>query len=506
MQSGTAHENRSSCTEQLTESGVSGRGRRLSGVVVASPSAGSMRVVCADADAARSGVGTGCALAEARALSPGLRVIDADRAADRAALERLAGWADCLSPVVEIKDDDSLLIDATGCQRLFGGDDKLLRQALAGVAAQGYRACAAIADTASAAWALARATDEPMARSAPGRVAASVAVLPIELLGVDTATSDTLRRVGVRTIEALMHLPRSSVAARFGAGVLRRLDAMLGDVPELLVPYRPPDMVQAQVRFAVATDRLDWMRAAVSRSVRVFCDQLSRRRAGVRRVNITFYLERGGHQTHVMCLSRATRDADALGALLYARLDALRLDDKVHAVTLWTRRTEHLDGAQHAWLQLDPSDEGALAAVADRLAVRLGRRAVVRARLADDHQPERACRYVSVLDEQAAGRCAFQEGVAGAPVSRVLLRLLERPLPIRAVSAVEGEAVPPRFCWSGREIVVAAAAGPQRLETGWWRGSSVRRDYFQVESDTGCHYWIFRSPSDGSWYLHGFFD
>ncbi len=48
--------------------------------------------------------------------------------------------------------------------------------------------------------------------------------------------------------------------------------------------------------------------------------------------------------------------------------------------------------------------------------------------------------------------------------------------------------------------------GPERIETGWWRGHIVARDYYRVETAAGCWFWIFRRLPDGPWFLHGMFD
>ena len=47
--------------------------------------------------------------------------------------------------------------------------------------------------------------------------------------------------------------------------------------------------------------------------------------------------------------------------------------------------------------------------------------------------------------------------------------------------------------------------GPERIETGWWRGDDVRRDYYVVETDAGTRWWIFRRH-DGQWFVQGCFD
>ena len=49
-------------------------------------------------------------------------------------------------------------------------------------------------------------------------------------------------------------------------------------------------------------------------------------------------------------------------------------------------------------------------------------------------------------------------------------------------------------------------AGPERIETGWWDGEPVRRDYFVAANPAGETYWVYRERRDpAAWYLHGVF-
>ena len=47
---------------------------------------------------------------------------------------------------------------------------------------------------------------------------------------------------------------------------------------------------------------------------------------------------------------------------------------------------------------------------------------------------------------------------------------------------------------------------PERIETGWWDGFDVARDYFVARNPAGERLWVFRDRRSGNWYLHGFFD
>ena len=49
-------------------------------------------------------------------------------------------------------------------------------------------------------------------------------------------------------------------------------------------------------------------------------------------------------------------------------------------------------------------------------------------------------------------------------------------------------------------------AGPERIESGWWDGHEVRRDYYVAANPRGETFWIYREHRDpAGWYLHGVF-
>jgi nucleotidyltransferase/DNA polymerase involved in DNA repair len=84
------------------------------------------------------------------------------------------------------------------------------------------------------------------------------------------------------------------------------------------------------------------------------------------------------------------------------------------------------------------------------------------------------------------------------------LRLLPRPAAVRVMALVP-EGPPVWMHYAGVEHRILHAVGPERIETAWWRGGDVRRDYYRVTSATGEQFWIFRELNDRAWRLHGVF-
>ncbi len=545
-------------------------GQVAQAVVTVALAAGGYHVVRANPQAVERGIRSGQTLAEACAIDPQLKYFDSDPQGDRKAIEKIATWSQCLSPTVHIEDSDCLLVDITGCQRLFAGEENIINRALAGLNRHGYSVRAAIADTPGAAWALAHAAPDLATISPPEHLASSLARLPLWSLRIPSATVDKLNAVGVDSIEALLHMPRSALAARFGDLLLRRLDQTLGAVPELLTAYQPTPLVQATATFTAPTDRLDLILQAIDYCLATFCHQLHTKMAGVRSIYITFRLtpkivnhknENPATQTIALELSRPTRDNNRLRTLLNVRIENLGIRSKIESVKLWASSFENLDSTQQSWFDVtDATERDALAELIDRLTVNLPEKSVGITYNLKTYQPESAYAIqIAKFDTNDAvyrrakkkqknktnptspntrhrrtkptslGNCfektnpngpslASADAVKPICLHQPVTKIQNEPkLPVRplrllpqpvpvAVTSVIPDGPPINFRYEGTTCQITKWAGPERIETAWWMTKRTQRDYFRVQTTNHHRYWLFREKRSQQWFIHGFFD
>ena len=163
-------------------------------------------------------------------------------------------------------------------------------------------------------------------------------------------------------------------------------------------------------------------------------------------------------------------------------------------------------------------DRQALAHLINRLSGRLGRQQVVYPTIVAGAQPEHAYQFRPLVDPHRKQRRRISTKTATSSASHVLARPLHL-LPVAiALNVKDGNnsgskdkpTFPARiegcfidnvsFCYQ-----VVNGWGPERIETGWWRGPTVRRDYWRVETDTGQQLWIYRDLKIRKWFLHGMF-
>ena len=570
-------------------------------MITIEPQGQTMKVAALDQQAAAQGLYAGQTLAGAKSLAPDVIVHPHDPDSDRATMEALAVWANQFTPVVHIEDQRTLLMDVTGCQRLFGGEESLVMRACEGLHRKGFHARAALADTPGAAWALAKAGPAPtgspegdakheipydMLIAPPGQTMPAIAALPVWSLRIEPRATRELAYVGIHAVKDLLHLPRSAVAGRFGDAALKRIDQATGDLPEPLIAYQPPRALEETVQLPAPTDRRDQLEAILDQALTEFCRHLDQGGNGIRRLHVTFDCSGGTSPqgktavTETLSLSKITRSLSHLKGLVRVLTDQLKLPGPFESVTVWAQEIETLDDTQQSLFDDDVQDDETLVDFLDRLIVRLGKNAVVTVQPLCDYQPEYAFRYVpldQLLDQPgktmhagdkkngkrkpdkknrnkkngppvtgrsptrpssqhpasqhpasqrpssqhpaAQAESAPTSTPASAPISRPT-RLLHRPreigaafftapspsqesMPSQANQDMTG--APRQLRFDGRSHDVTFAVGPERIETGWWRGPHTRRDYYRIRTRNGQRLWIFQNRDTNRWFLHGWF-
>ena len=464
-------------------------------------------VAAADRVARSLGLFPGMPVAQAQALVPGLTIVAAEPGADARALEALAAWCLRYAPLTAPDPPDGIWIDATGCAHLFVGEAKLLANIVEHLIRGGIASRAAIADTAGAAWAVARYA-EPVTTVVPaGETPAALGPLPIAALRLPDETIAGLVRLGFERLDQLLAAPRAPLTLRFGLELVRRLDQATGRLCEPIAPISPPDMIAGRLAFPEPLLTPEALSAVIVRLAGMICDELERRGVGARRLDLTF--ERVDRTEQMICIgtARPNRRPDHLARLLDEQLERIDPGLGIEAMHLTAPLTEPLHFEQPRAGLIDGENTSAdVSVLVDRLVNRLGSEKVYRAAPVESDVPERSVRRVDPLSPPT--RTAWPPALPRPP------RLLRPPQPVEALAMLP-DYPPAQFVWRRKRHRIRRADGPERIAGEWWTADSERsatRDYWQVEDEDGHRFWLFRSgnavdPATGDlrWFLHGFF-
>jgi protein ImuB len=352
----------------------------------------------------------------------------------------------------------------------------------------------------------------------------AVTPLPVAALRLAPETATLLGQVGLTSIADLLARPRATLAARFGADLLRRLDQAIGVDEESITPRKPLPRYVAEQRFAepIALER-DVL-GTIQRLGARLETTLEQRGEGAREIEVVLFRVDGKLLRVSAATSRPIRDAALVRRLFAERLaaigDAHDPGFGFDLIRLSVIVAEPLALRQTAFA--GPDDGEDVSALIDRLGARVGFCCVLRVVAHDTHIPEFAAleipankapesravtwRAVSATREET---CDPEDSLA--PLRPI--KLFARPEPIEAMAEVP-DGPPVRFRWRHVLHEVAVAEGPERLAMEWWRdaaGAALTRDYFRIESREGARFWVFREglyareTRAPRWYLHGLF-
>jgi protein ImuB len=510
--------------------------------------------------AAERGARAGARLTDARALDPGLVAVPADPEGDAAMLHKLARWASRWSPLVEVDGADSLRLDVSGVAHLFGGERGLVEDVRRCFEGIGLTTRLTIAPTAAAAWALSHFDRSP-SNVTPAKAGVHVGAqsriaekchdmdaslrwhdelrpLHVSALRLDSDTVRTLERLGLKTIGALLDMPRLALARRFRGAedVVDALDRALGRKPEPLTaaPADPPP--RAAMRLEEPATHPEAASQALERLIPELVRQLQERHLGARRLSLQGFRVDGTVASASVATAIASREPKHLARLLADKAAALDPEFGFDAFALIADWTEELGAAQESLVE-EASGERELARLVDRLTVKLGPRAVRRPQAEESHVPERASGWIAAIqsspsllgegdrrrrwrgsESRPKNPSTIESSFDGPPPREISGRarphhLLDYPEAIDVIYATP-EGMPRRFVWRRAVHDIARAEGPERIAPEWWRQpSSARlRDYYRVEDAKGRRYWIYREGviGDGrgglpNWFIHGLF-
>lgn len=465
---------------------------------------------------------------------------------------------------------ECLLLDVTGLASHFGGEERLLQQIAEWLYDQRYFACMAIAGTVGTAWAVAnyscrkptaencppptqltspspesrsvitgncagedattnklpKRIDQPTLRSrfvivSSGGEATAIERLPIAGLRLTADTVQTLQRLGIQCVGQLDQLPRAGLATRLGQTLLDRWDQALGNKAEGIIALHMLPEWHLEQSLEYPTEHHATIAELVRRLSQQLTQRLANRGQGAMRLLCRLDLVDSTPLIMQLGLFRPTADAEHLQSLLIGQLEQQLRRPLPAAV--WRLSIQATLTAPLVWHQTDLFEGDAvenrhqLARLVDNLSSRLGRRHVLSAYLERESQPEQAC----TLKPMTGRRTDGQEQATLKKLSSRLARhraepSTEDPLrrPTRLLSppaeievlALASEGLPAKFKYHQQAYNIIQHWGPERLESGWWRGPSVRRDYFRVETEHGAWWWIFRDMHSNRWFLHGIFD
>lgn len=504
--------------------------------------------------------------AESIGITPGMTKAQAELCTElalrpRSAVQESAARAallDCaqsFSPCVEDSACDTVLLDLSGTESLFGPLPEITRAIHHSASSLGLQANVATASNPDVAQIAARGFSGITVIPA-GHEAERLGSLPITVLFADHLEGEaqeesrnflaTLDRWGIRNLRALAALPEVALSERLGQTGLHLQQLARGTASRTLIPVEAPLIFEETVELEHAVVLLEPLAFLLNRLLENLCARLASRALSTQELQLTLNLD---HQPsldqefenfgipsetdvaqdelpsepHYFVSSRQSLfhrtlrlPLPMLDAKLFLKLLQLDLNAhppgapivKIHLAAEPTRPRSAQGG-----LFLPPTPEPEkLELTLARIANMVGENRVGAMELLDTHNPEgfRMRRFLSDVVARAlmpANPSSHNSTKEQSPVT-ALRRF--RP-PLRAtVTLDKGE--PTRIVCPKKKDVhgqVLWKAGPWRFSGDWWEREAWARDEWDIavqNKDTVALYRLVHDLLGGNWFVEGTYD
>ena len=310
------------------------------------------------------------------------------------------------------------------------------------------------------------------------------------------------------------------------------MNQALGKVPEPTRNYLPPPAFLTCYDLPYELENLDRLLPVADEIFAQLCDFLRRRDLGTSQLLFSLQHEKRGCTEISIGLRQPSRSRKQLMLLLETHFSNLSIPAPVTAVKLevtqfdafvgysnplrtsekwgqrengekWGQSKNSFDSGENQQRSgrkfysdpiFPPNSRGNLNQLIEQLQARLGEHHVKSINSVAEHCPEYASQQADYLEFDTPGkkREAVATQVAQHPRP---FWLLEQPLQLRI-----------RRGRLYHRKAITIVSGPERIETHWWSGTDVRRDYYVAREQNGSRLWIYRERgADKCWFLHGFF-
>ena len=409
-------------------------------------------------------------------------------------LERLALCAQRFTPRVSLVPPDGLVLEVKGSLHLFNGVAGLSSALASECVSLGLKSIVALAPTPLAALVAAR-VGKPFVVTDLTRLVGQLMPLPLAALRWPEDTLVRLARMGVRTLGQALRLPRAGFARRFGTDCLAMLDRLTGRSPDLRERFRARERFRRRRELNYELENHAAILGALAPLFEELGKFLQARQYGVMKLECLLRHRHAEPTSCVLRLAAPVADVERLTALFGERLNALTLPEPVRACEL--RSSSLVSRVLASGSVWQPGEYGGSVGTGraeeliERLRARLGPEAVYGLRLLAGHRPENAWG----VREPVTGKRSDSPTIPLWKAFQRPLWLLSQP---RLLSERDGL---PR-----RRGPLRLLGEAERIETGWWDGGDIARDYFTAVDLHGVRLWVFRERgAPHRWFLHGVF-
>ena len=333
--------------------------------------------------------------------------------------------------------------------------------------------------------------------------------LPTDVLHLNKEQNRRLYNMGIRHLRDIWRLPTDGLRKRFGSEFINLLNKALGSAPEPTRNYLPSPAFSTSYDLPYEVESLDRLLPVADEMLGLLCEFLQRRDLSTSHLLFSLKHEKRSSTVINMSLRQPSRSNEHLLMLLETHFSNLMIPAPVIAVKVEVKRFDAFMSHSESLLAEDKPttkqySDSNLNQFMEQLKARLGGHFVNCINTVAEHCPEYATQQLAYGEVEKKVEKMAEKSGKPEKTKQELNPVPRAPRPFLLLKEPEQLVLKNGKLYHRKPIVIIS--GPERIESYWWSGTDVRRDYYVALEQNGSRLWIYRERSvEKNWYLHGYF-
>ena len=396
------------------------------------------------------------------------------------------------SPVVEQTAPDTVTLDASGLDRLWGFPQDVAAAIARRASEIRVKVNIALAANPDAAICAARGF-AGVSIVPQGDEAKFLGPLPLAWLAPSPELLETLERWGIRRFRDLAALPPLGIAERLGPEGLRLRELARGEAERKLVPLDPPLEFEDAIELEYPVELLEPLAFLLARLLNGLAARLATRALATDELRLRLKLENRATDERTLRLPVPSLDTRAF--LKLWQLDLAAHPPEAPILHIWMGMNPVKPRAAQGGLFVPLAPEPVkLELTLARIQAIVGEGRVGAVEVVDTHRP----------GEFRMGRLTDDKRRSSVPLGLGPGLALRRFRPARAARVALASGQPGFVAAENIRGKVLEFAGPWRTSGDWWTSNPWARDEWDIALSDGALYRIYCEPS--GWFVEGSYD
>ena len=459
--------------------------------------------------ARQHGVLPGLRYAAALSLATELRASEVSPNEIRKAVKELTQRLMHYTPEVEpaAEEPGVFWLNGMGLKFLYPSSNQWARALHADIATHRFQVSVVAGFTRFGTYAVAKIKKGITVFNNPAEERRAAHAVPLNRLDIDPDFRDTLFKLGINTVGALLSLPPVGLRERFGAKAYRLHRMAAGDLWTPLDPYKPEEPVQQHRILDDPENDTTRLLFLIKQLLHPMLAALAARAQALAALWLSFLVDRSGWMKEQIRPAVPTLDSNQILDLVRLRLESLKFSAGITEIALEAEACTATAEQLLLFSESPKRDLDAANRALARLRAEFGDDAVVQAKLANGHLPEARFTWeplsrVRLPPNDLNGLNDLN--VLNYPAAKVLVRrIMAKP-----ISLPGG----PRHTHEDGWLIlghkygsVDKLSGPYVFSGGWWN-KEIQRDYYYAETRRGAIAWVYYDRVRRRWFLQGFIE